>query len=134
MQLERRSKREPGLWEERDSAIAHLLLVVGDDAPYKVGLGLAECMHQLGQLLLQKEEGEEGGGQRRRKGGRRRSEEEEREGGGDQRRRKGGQRRRRGGTGGRRSSEEEKFAQTSDTNYSPGWMHRYQYDAQYSNL
>lgn len=88
VQLERRSKRKPGLWEERDSAIAHLLLVVGDDAPYKVGLGLAECMHQLGQLLLQKEEGEEGGGQRRRKGrekevrggrkgGRRGSEEEE---------------------------------------------------------
>jgi len=50
--------------------------MVGDDAPYKVGLGLVECMHQLGQLLLQEEEGEGGGGQRRRKGGRRGSEEE----------------------------------------------------------
>jgi len=79
VQLERWSKRETGLWEERDSAIAHLLLVVGDDAPHKVGLGLAECMHQLGQLLLHEEEGEGGGGRREEEGGGGRREEEEEE-------------------------------------------------------
>jgi len=30
----------------------YLLLVVGDDAAYKVGVGVAEGGHQLGQLLL----------------------------------------------------------------------------------
>ena len=36
------------------SAIAHLLLVVWYDAPHKVGLGLPECVHQFGKLLLQR--------------------------------------------------------------------------------
>ena len=53
---------------------SHLLLVVGNDASHKVGLGLVECHHQFGQLFLHTEGRETWG-----KGGKGGEEEEEEE-------------------------------------------------------
>jgi len=41
-----------GIKRHKSSKSSYLLLVVGDDAAYKVGVGVAECGHQLGQLFL----------------------------------------------------------------------------------
>ena len=99
----------------RKGQSTHLLLVVGYDAPHKVGLSLVQGHHQFGQLFLHTEgEGREerevggiGGGERGEGEGEKVGGGGEREGGG-----KGG--RERGGKEGRREGGRRKGGREED--------------------